>query len=115
MANIGKMKKFITIKISNERYIKLKFSEILFIESDGDYSKIYVIRKDIIKYAVHLSLTRAIEILDERFSRCHKRYIINCDFIEEIKNWNIQIGEYNIPISELNKKEILEKVNYIHK
>ena len=81
---------------------KLKFSEILYIEGQGDYLMIHTPAKKIMTLQ---NFKKAEEILPEgSFCRVHKSYLVALDKIESIERNRIKIGAALIPISDSYKK-----------
>ncbi len=82
---------------------KVSFSEILYIEGQGDYLKIATPKARIMT----LQTFKAIEeILGEPdFIRVHKSYIVAIDKIDSIEGNTIRIADMHIPIGESYKKQ----------
>ncbi len=82
---------------------KVAFSEILYIEGQGDYLKIATPKVRIMT----LQTFKAIEeILPETsFIRVHKSYIVAIDKIESIEGNMIRIADMHIPVGESYKKQ----------
>ncbi|MFW6352545.1 MAG: LytR/AlgR family response regulator transcription factor [Bacteroidota bacterium] len=102
-----------TMTISNEasnyffvktesRLQKVDFSDILYIEGQGDYLRIICIKEKIMTLQ---NFKRMEEILpDDNFIRVHKSYIVALNKIDSIERNRIKIGAKYIPISETYKK-----------
>ena len=89
---------FMFIKTEN-RFVKVFYSDILFIKGYGDYIKIYL-REDQVLLSLQ-SLNRLETMLPENdFIRVHRSYIIALDKISEIEHKRIKIGKEIIPIGE---------------
>jgi len=83
---------------SEKRFYKVLPSSILYVEGLGNYLTIYLEGgKSLISY---MSLKEAENILDNRFSRLHKSFIINKDKVESYNNENVEIGGRIIPIGK---------------
>jgi two-component system, LytTR family, response regulator len=86
---------FIFVKSDKVTY-KVNFKDIYFIESVGDYVKIFTKDKVIITYQ---SLKNLESILPPRhFPRVHKSFIVAISQINSIRGNEILIKEFNIPI-----------------
>ncbi|MCX2574179.1 LytR/AlgR family response regulator transcription factor [Pedobacter sandarakinus] len=86
---------------------KLKYSDVIYIESMGDFSKLYT-HTD--KHVILVSLKNLEKQLPKTiFARVHKQYIINTNHIATITNHEVQL-KYNfvVPISASNRQELLE-------
>ncbi|GAB5565961.1 MAG: LytTR family DNA-binding domain-containing protein [Winogradskyella sp.] len=89
---------------SNKRYIKIRFDEVLYIESIKDYIKIHTVEDMIL---VKHGLSAFLERLDTRFLRAHRSYIVNVEKVTSFTKQDIEIGKHEIPIGELYKKDVL--------
>jgi DNA-binding LytR/AlgR family response regulator len=92
------------IKNMKNEYCIVYFCDILLIESQGNYSTIITKNQ---KYTLKESLKSFAKNLDERFIRCHQKYVINTDHIKTITKDIIQIAEYGIPLGRTYKNLIL--------
>jgi DNA-binding LytR/AlgR family response regulator len=97
---------------------RIKFDHIIQIIAIGDYCKVVISDKD--QYVVHIPLKTILEFLpEEQFCRCHRSHIVNVDIIDRIQDDTIYTDISNIPVIEipigaLYKKELLQKINYVH-
>ncbi len=96
---------------SDRKYIKLNFSNILYIEGLKDYVIVYT--GDNNKYITAMNIKTIYNQLPaEIFFRVSKSYIININNITEIDNDFVKIDLKEIPIGRTYKEEFL---NYINK
>jgi len=95
-APITSQEKFLFIR-KDRKQVKLYFSEVLYIESLKDYIKIHI--KDETHTIKH-GLTAFLELLDERFLRVHRSFIVNLDKISAYTKHDIEIREVEIPIGD---------------
>ena len=88
----------IVLKENNERMV-IRFSDILFIEAQGSYSKIFFTDGRSIKEKIASSNIAEYEQLfpDDSFYRVHKSYLVNCRHIHKI----IKKDGFNIKCSFL--------------
>jgi two-component system LytT family response regulator len=87
---------------SNNKFFKVNFSEIFFIESMKDYLKIHT--KEY-KLVTHQTMNEIEKILPaKQFIRVHKSYIIAVGYIKSIYGNSIEMGTATIPIG-INYKE----------
>lgn len=88
------------------RLQKVNFSDILYIEGQGDYQAI-VTKKG--KIMTLQNFARFEESLPENtFVRVHKSFIISLRQIDKIERNRIRIGEKSIPISETYKDKFFQ-------
>ncbi|WP_183573692.1 LytR/AlgR family response regulator transcription factor [Mucilaginibacter sp. X5P1] len=90
----------------NQRFEKIRFDDILFIESMLNY--IIIITKNR-KYTVYSSL-KAIEnnLPLNKFAKIHKSYMIGIDHITTIETHQIHIKDYILPVSRSHKRVVLQ-------
>ncbi|QPH40732.1 LytR/AlgR family response regulator transcription factor [Pedobacter endophyticus] len=87
---------------------KLRYDDVIYIESMGDFSKIFT-NSD--KHIILVSLKNLEKQLPELlFSRVHKQYIINNNHIVTLTNHEVHlVNDFIVPISAANRQELLEK------
>ena len=91
----SKEKSFIFLKV-NKKLVKVKFEDILYIESLKDYIKVFTKIDD---YLVHKSLTGITEELPtDQFLRIHRSFTIALDKIKVVEGNTVQIDNKRIPI-----------------
>ncbi|PTX60850.1 LytTR family two component transcriptional regulator [Kordia periserrulae] len=104
-------KKRITIN-TDGKLIFLDLDELLFAESDGNYSTLYLTNSKKIVLTKKLKEVNAM-LPDERFFRIHNSYIVNLDKIKEFikaDGYVILVSNHKIPISRQRKAAFLEKL-----
>jgi len=86
---------------------KLKYDDVIYIESMGDFSKIFT-RNDM--HIILVSLKNLEKQLPKNyFSRVHKQYIINVNHIVTLTNHEVHMNyHFVVPISAANRQELLE-------
>jgi len=90
-----KQNDFLFIK-SDKKTIKVKISEICYIEGLGDYIKIYMTDK---KLVTNLSMKKIENLLPvDQFYRIHKSFIISFDKIESIEGNMVKINNAKLPV-----------------
>jgi two-component system LytT family response regulator len=78
--------------------VKIEVSEIQYIESLGDYIKIYVGAKPIV---THSTMKSILEKLPQgKFSRVHRSFVVPHAKIDSIRNRKIYIGTTQIPVGD---------------
>lgn len=90
-------------------FVRLNFSEILFLKSDHVYIEIAMISGE--KYTVRGSLNDYIDKLNETFFRAHRSYIINLAYLTELRQASISMGTEEIPIGRNQREEIFTRLN----
>jgi len=88
----------------DRKQVKLLFSEVLYIESLKDYIKIYL---DEETHTIKYSLTTFLELLDKRFLRVHRSFIVNKYKITAYTKHDIEIKNIEIPIGDSYRNKIL--------
>ncbi len=93
---------------SKHLLIKIRISDILYIESMHKYVKIFTSDN---KYTTLFSLS-AIEkeLPSNLFYRCHRSFLINLNKVELIEGNKIVVQNYKVPISKTNKAELISKL-----
>ncbi|HET9276737.1 MAG TPA: LytTR family DNA-binding domain-containing protein [Flavitalea sp.] len=93
------------------KLIRLNNSDILFIESMGDYVKFVSADK---KYITHNTIKNLEEKVNKQcFLKTHRSYIINVDKIDDIRENLLFIKGNEIPISKAHRSEVLKRLNII--
>lgn len=93
------------------KLIRLNNSDILFIESMGDYVKFVSADK---KYITHNTIKNLEEKVNKQcFMKTHRSYIINVDKIDDIRENLLFIKGNEIPISKAHRSEVLKRLNII--
>lgn len=105
-----KLKKdFIFIK-ANQSLIKIKYSEISYIEGLRDYVKVYVGSKSLITKCTIKYLEQNLPLND--FIRIHKSYIVSVGKIEKIEFNHVFLNKKQIPIGQLYKESFLNLIDH---
>ena len=111
----GKMKEnkidFLFIK-ANKKMVKVKFSEILYIEGLGDYIKIHLTDKRLV---TNLSMKKIHNLLPlNDFYRTHKSFIISLDKIDAVEGNMTIINGSKLPIGNSYRQEFIKFIkNYL--
>jgi len=95
-------KNFIYIR-NDRKQVKIKFEDILYIESLKDYVKIHLFEKN---YVTKYSISEFQKQLDIRFIRVHRSYIINQNKISAYTKHDIEINSIEIPIGDNYKDNV---------
>lgn len=93
------------IKCDN-KYEKLYFHEILYVEAMQNYVMIYTTRG---KFMTSLYLKSVEQNLDpEQFLRVHKSYLVALDKVERIQDNHLMIEDFRIPMSRNYKEQVMQ-------
>jgi len=93
----------------NRRVVQVELNDILFIESLGDYVKVFTSTEVLICYA---TLTKLLLLLPEDlFQRIHRSYIISLKRISFMEGNFVKIGGEDVPIGQTYKEALLKKLN----
>jgi two-component system, LytTR family, response regulator len=81
----------------DRKQVKILLEDILYVEGLKDYVKIHLCHE---QQVVKHTLSSFEQLLDNRFLRIHKSFIINKDRISAYSKTDIEIGKIEIPIGE---------------
>lgn len=91
-----------------EKMVKVNIQDILFIEAERNYCRIFAIGKE---YLLVMTLKEMDEKLPpQHFLRVHRSFIVNVAQIEEIAATHLVIGKKAIPVSAELRKQLLQRV-----
>jgi len=93
---------------SEQKLVKIKFSEIEFIEGMKDYVKIFTKEKVIITLMTMKFFEANLPQGD--FVRIHKSYIINVDAIKSISGHEVEMKNTKLPIGSIYKDNLLKRI-----
>lgn len=102
-------KTFIFVKTEN-RYEKVLFSEILFIEGMRDYRKIHTANKKIMTLQTFTEMEK--EIPASVICRVHKSYMVSVSKIDSVEKDRIYIQNNVIPVSETYKQLFFQIIGH---
>lgn len=93
------------------KYVKIKFTEVRFIEAMADYVVIHIGDN---KHIVH-STMKGMEkkFPQDKFIRIHRSYIINMNMVDSIENGNVLIRGTRIPIGASYKSEFMGRLKLL--
>lgn len=93
------------------KYIRLAYEDILYFENVGDYIKAITSHGNYVFNETLKSLDK--KIINPRFLKVHRSYIINMSKIVDIEDNTIVIGKKVIPVSRAYKSILLSSINLI--
>ena len=89
-------------------YTRLNYNDVIYIESMGDFSKVFTATN---KHITLVNLKNLEKQLPSIFLRVHKQYIINLNQIATVSTNEIHLNHNHIvPLSMANKQELMEKI-----
>lgn len=93
---------------SNKKFIKIKFEEILYVESMKDYVRVHlqdsaIMTKD--------SITNFELKLPDGFLRIHRSFIVNTNKITAFTKVDVEIGDKEIPIGASYKDQVIQELS----
>lgn len=91
-----------------EKMIKIMISDIMYIEADRNYTRIFTHHKE---FLLSVTLKTIEEKLSKNiFVRIHRSYIININQIDEVAESHVLIGRHPIPLSAGLKENLLQRI-----
>lgn len=94
---------YIYLKVEYQ-LVRVAIDDILYIESDKDYIKMYLINEN--KPLLSLTSMKAIEekLPKDRFMRIHRSFIVSLDRIKAATKGTVEINGKNIPVTDQYKE-----------
>lgn len=93
---------------TNRKMVKVSYAAILFIESYGEYVKIYT-KDDVILALQRMSFMEEM-LIGEDFIRIHRSHIINVGQISEIDGNTVVIDRHRLTVSKRMKEHFMELI-----
>jgi len=94
-----------------EKMIKIIVADILYIEADRNYCRIFTKNKE---YLLSITLKTIEEKLPGRiFLRTHRSYMINLAHIDEVADGHVIIDQKAIPLSAGLKDQLLQRIQML--
>ena len=92
--------------------INIPFKSILYIQSFGNYLKIFT---DSRMYLISETLINITTLLSENFQRTHKSYIANLNRVTKATRTYLLIEDKEVPVSAMYKVIVLKKIEALSK
>lgn len=99
---------FLTLKV-DKRWIKIEFSEILFIQGFGNYVKVHTPQKVWLTKETMTAICTKLPAKD--FLKIHKSYVCRLRAIEYLEGNRAKIGDQMIPIGGRYKHSLFKAMN----
>lgn len=94
-----------------EKMVKLEIEQILYIEADSNYSRIFAKDKE---YLLATTLkAMAAKLPDAHFYRIHRSYLVNIRQIDEVSETHLVIAKKALPISRSLRPGLLKRLKTI--
>ncbi len=97
----------ITVKSGYDLH-KLKFEDILYVESDSEYVNFYTSGKKIMSYQTLKSLEKTLPT--STFIRVHRSYIVNKQKVSALKGRDLLISDVKIPVSDSYYEKVKQEL-----
>jgi DNA-binding LytR/AlgR family response regulator len=94
---------------SNSKFIKVNFSEIIYIEGMKDYLKIHTRDYKLVTLQTMNDMEKILPV--KQFIRVHKSYIVAVNHIKSIFGNSIELGNETLPIGISYKDKVMELIN----
>ena len=94
---------------SDQKLIKIRFSDIDYIEGMKDYVKIFTAEKMIV--TLHTMKYFESNLPSINFMRIHKSYIVNLDAIKSISGNELELKTIRLPIGSSYKDLLMKKIS----
>jgi DNA-binding LytR/AlgR family response regulator len=101
---------FLFIK-AEDKLIKLKKDDILFLESMRDYVKFVTPVRNYITYSTLKNMEE--KLIGPNFLKVHRSYIVNINKIDDIRGNTIYLLGNQIPIGKGHKEEVTSRLNIL--
>jgi len=101
---------FLFIK-AEDKLIKLKLDDILFLESMRDYVKFVTPGKNYITYSTLKNMEE--KLIGANFLKVHRSYIVNINKIDDIRGNTIYLLGNQIPIGKGHKDDVAARLNIL--
>jgi len=93
---------------SDRKMIKICYDNILFIESIGDYLKIFLSDKTVVTRETITNIEA--KLPQSEFLRTHRSFIVSTAHIDSFTSEYIEIGKNQIPVSRSYKDMVMERL-----
>lgn len=102
---------------SGSKYVKIEWKNILFLKTDGRYTRVYLIN-DLRDYLLGTTLIKTINTIipnnyKNLFIQINRSEVVNLNHIKELKKDNLVTDTKSFKVSENYIKELKERINII--
>ncbi|MEO5892611.1 MAG: response regulator [Ferruginibacter sp.] len=93
---------------NKERLVKIMITDILYIEADRNYSRIFTRQKE---YLLSVTLKTIEEKLSmQHFLRIHRSFLVNITHVDEVAESNVMIAQKAIPIGAGMREQLMQRM-----
>ena len=105
-----KVEDYIFVK-SDYKILRIRFSDILYIEGLKDYVKIHLVHTS--KPVLSLMSMRSLEsaLPSKHFFRIHRSYIVNIDKVSVFERGQVVFDDKHLPVSDSYKEQLQQYIN----
>jgi len=96
---------FIYLKV-DRKMVKIMLDDILYIESDKDYVKVFTTGSTIITRQTISSVEAMLS--ENKFFRIHRSFIVSLDKVRSFSNEIVEVGNKELPIGKLYRNSFLK-------
>jgi len=95
----------------SDRYHKVRFQDILYIRSEGSYSKLVTLRET---HTLSINSAKFLEMVPSRiFQRVHRSYIVNLSNVDSYNSSWAFVGPEQVPISKALYPELCSRLTKV--
>ena len=92
----------------NGRMIKIILMDILYIEADRNYSRIFTSQKEFVLSVTLKYIEEKLKVLF--FMRIHRSYLVNMMHIDQVLESNVMIGNKAIPLGTGMREKLMQRM-----
>lgn len=92
---------------NENRYCKVGYDSVWYLESFGHSVDIHTSTRT---YTMRVGISQMEAKLPKQFFRCHRSYLINLNYVQEVTEQQVKVGEDWVPISAKRYKELLNAI-----
>ena len=97
---------------ADSKFVKIKLSEIQYIEALSDYVSIYTDKGRFVLLGTMKGMESKLD--SNQFIRIHRSYIVNLQRIESFQEGYVKIEENQLPVSRGSKENLMKKINLLN-
>ena len=91
-----------------EKMIKIMLADILYMEAERNYSRIYTISRE---YILSVPLKTIEEKMSmQLFMRIHRSYLINITHVEEVFENHVMLAQKNVPLGTGMREQLMQRI-----
>ncbi|MEZ4950381.1 MAG: response regulator [Saprospiraceae bacterium] len=98
---------------SKDQLVKVLFSDILFVEADRNYCRIYTQEQNFLQSVPLRNIET--QLPEEHFIRVHRSFVVNLKKIDAISEHHeyLTINKHQVPIARRSKTDVLKRLKMI--